>query len=93
MLVEYSKRVSLTEAVVQTFDGQHPCGLCHAVQKGKSSEKKTVLSGLGKIDLYCTAPAGARVSRFESVRFSSFAAFASHRFDSPPTPPPRSARA
>jgi hypothetical protein len=93
MLVEYSKRVSLTEAVAQTFDGQHPCDLCHAVQKGKSSEKAPVLSGLRKIDLYCPPPAPARVDEFENVRFSNFAALAAHRFDSPPTPPPRSAHA
>jgi hypothetical protein len=93
MLVEYSKRVSLTEAVAQTFDGQHPCDLCHAVRKGKSSEKKTDLSDLGKVDLYCTPLAGARVYEFENVGFSNFAALALHRFDSPPTPPPRSAHA
>jgi len=38
MVIEYSKRAPLREAVAQTFDGAHPCSLCHAVAAGKKSE-------------------------------------------------------
>jgi hypothetical protein len=43
MLIEYSKRAPLCQAIAQTFDGAHPCSLCHFVNKGKSSEKKSDL--------------------------------------------------
>jgi hypothetical protein len=35
---------SVTEAVTQTFDGNHPCDLCKAIAAGKQSEKKTEFS-------------------------------------------------
>jgi hypothetical protein len=44
MLADNLRQHSLTEAVSQTFDGQHPCCLCKAIAAGKQSEKKTVLS-------------------------------------------------
>ena len=31
---------SVTEAMAETFDGQHPCCLCKAIAAGKKSEKK-----------------------------------------------------
>jgi hypothetical protein len=43
MLVEYSSKGSLTEAVGKTFDGEHPCHLCKVVKKSKSEEKKKPL--------------------------------------------------
>jgi hypothetical protein len=44
MLADNLRQQSLTEAVSQTFDGQHPCRLCKAIAAGKQSEKKTELS-------------------------------------------------
>lgn len=32
---------SLSESMIRTFDGQHPCCLCKAIAAGKQSEKKT----------------------------------------------------
>jgi hypothetical protein len=43
MLVDYSSKGSLTEAVGKTFDGEHPCHLCKVVKKSKSEEKKKPL--------------------------------------------------
>ena len=55
MIVNYSKRGSLCEAIAQTFDGAHPCSLCHIVNKGKTTEKKSDLQLLTpKIDMICT---------------------------------------
>jgi len=54
MLIDYSKRAPLCRAIAQTFDGAHPCSLCHVVNKGKSSEKKSDLqSPTPKIDMIC----------------------------------------
>jgi hypothetical protein len=35
---------SVKEAVVETFDGKHPCCLCKAIAAGEKSEKKTEFS-------------------------------------------------
>ena len=43
MIIDYSKRAPLCQAIAQTFDGAHPCSLCHVVNKGKNSEKKSDL--------------------------------------------------
>ena len=41
MLADNLLRDSLAQAVIHTFDGQHPCLLCKAIADGKKSEKKT----------------------------------------------------
>ena len=40
MLVQNLESKSVREAVVETFDGKHPCRLCKAISTGKKSEKK-----------------------------------------------------
>jgi hypothetical protein len=40
MLVSYSRGASFQEAVAKTFDGQHPCCLCKAIQNGRAEEKQ-----------------------------------------------------
>jgi hypothetical protein len=58
MLVANARHAPLSEALVKTFDGKHPCSLCHAVSAGKNSEKKSDLqSSTPKIDMICAARA------------------------------------
>ncbi len=38
MVRDYSQETSLTKALSQTFDGQHPCELCRFIQSTKTSE-------------------------------------------------------
>ncbi len=40
MLYTYSQQTSFTQAVVMTFDGDHPCSLCKRIQKGRSQERQ-----------------------------------------------------
>jgi hypothetical protein len=40
MLLQFSARANLSNAVKMTFDGRHPCKLCHLVKQGKESESK-----------------------------------------------------
>ena len=40
MLAHNLQTTSAREAVVETFDGKHPCCLCKAIAAGKKSEKK-----------------------------------------------------
>jgi hypothetical protein len=44
MLADHLCTQSVTEAVSQTFDGNHPCSLCKAIAAGKKSERKTEFS-------------------------------------------------
>jgi hypothetical protein len=65
MIVDYSKRGSLCQAITQTFDGAHPCSLCHVVSKGKNSEKKQDLRlPAPKIDMICASLANGIVRPF-----------------------------
>jgi hypothetical protein len=90
MLIENSKHAPLRVAIAQTFDGAHPCSLCHGVSAGKSSERKSDLqSPTQKIDIICLSTA-TRLSR-PSVPFE-YASTSCPAFEighSPPTPPPR----
>jgi hypothetical protein len=53
MIVNYSRQSSIKEAVVKTFDGQHPCPLCKLVREGKKSEKKPdAQQNVKQIDLF-----------------------------------------
>ena len=90
MIIDCSKRAPLRAAITQVLDGRHPCSLCHAVDSGKNSEKKSDLpSATPKIDMIC-APQTAALTR-PFVRFAyptiSFACSASAL--SPLVPPPR----
>ncbi len=38
MFVENQRSDSLLEALGKTFDGEHPCNLCHTVEKGQQDE-------------------------------------------------------
>jgi hypothetical protein len=42
MLLSWSQEVSLVEAVKNTFDGEHPCPLCKAVESGQKQTPKSV---------------------------------------------------
>ena len=94
MIVGYAQEAPLTEAVLKTFDGQHPCKLCKQIAKGKQSEKKSEYkSELSKLE-FLYAPFGfvfrAPVS-FREVRAADDAA--DPLTHSPPFPPPRNSLA
>jgi hypothetical protein len=90
MVIEYSKRAPLCQAIEQTFDGAHPCSLCHIVSKGKNSEKKSSLqSAAPKIDMICVTRA---IRLLPPLTLFEYAASVFSSFDigySPPVPPPR----
>ena len=88
MIVENAKEKPLSVAIMQTFDGAHPCSLCHAVSTGRHSQKKNeTQSPTPKIDIICLArtiqllPPSFPVSY--PLRDYSFLCTA----DSPPVPP------
>jgi hypothetical protein len=90
MLVAQARHAPLSEAVARTFDGAHLCSLCHAVNAGKKSEKKSDLqSTTTKVDMICSAQP-VRLSRpFVSFEYATAIFNLSDSGDSPPVPPPR----
>jgi hypothetical protein len=71
MLIEYSKRAPLCQAIVQTFDGDHPCSLCHIVATGKASEKKSeIQSPAQKIDIICVERVVQLISPFALFQYA-----------------------
>ncbi len=90
MIIDYSKRGTFCQAIAQTFDGAHPCSLCHIVDKGKTTEKKSDLQLLTpKIDMICTKRAITLDRSIANVDYASgdFSVF--KIVESPPVPPPR----
>jgi hypothetical protein len=90
MIVNYSKRASLCAAITQTFDGAHPCSLCHIVNRGKTTEKKPDLQVLTpKIDMICTKRAITLVQPIVHFDYAAGDFSVSEIGRSPPVPPPR----
>ena len=90
MLIEYSKRAPLCQAIAQTFDGAHPCSLCHIVVTGKASEKKTeIQSPVPKIDIICVARVIQLISPVALFDYTLRDFSVSEIDHSPPFPPPR----
>jgi hypothetical protein len=90
MIIDYSKRAPICQAITQTFDGAHPCSLCHAVNAGKNSEKKSDLqSPAPKIDMICVSRTARLLRPFVPFEYAA----RDFSFDqvgrSPPIPPPR----
>jgi hypothetical protein len=90
MLIENSKRAPLCQAIAQTFDGAHPCSLCHIVATGKSSEKKSDMqSPVPKIDIICVARVIRLISPFALFQYPLRDFSIPEIEQSPPVPPPR----
>jgi hypothetical protein len=71
MLVDFSSKGSLTEAMDKTFDGEHPCPLCKAVKKSKSEEdKKPLLKSEMKMEVALPVPVKVPLPRSTEVVFS-----------------------
>lgn len=90
MLVTNVCHVPLSEAVAQTFDGAHPCDLCHTVAAGKNSEKKSqVRVTVAKVDLLCTTRSVSHLPPFVRYDYGAMGGTIPERFPAPPVPPPR----
>ncbi len=82
---------SLTEAVSQTFDGEHPCPLCKAIVAGKKSEKKSeAIAPVLKMEFPPVAERFVLIAPEPILVFLAFDDFADSIFSKPPVPPPRS---
>ncbi len=90
MLVENARHAPLSEAVAKTFDGNHPCDLCHAVAAGKKSEKKSqALPITTKVDLLCPPRVVLLPPPFTDFEYTGLSQQGFLRSQAPPVPPPR----
>jgi hypothetical protein len=90
MMLQNTKQVSFCEAVKRTFDGAHPCSLCHVVNKGKTSEQKRDLqTSATQIDIVCVSRAIRLLPVLTQFQHASSDARFSEIEYSPPSPPPR----
>jgi hypothetical protein len=91
MLMANARHSPLSEAVAKTFDGAHPCDLCHAVADGKKSERKSeVVPAIAKMDLICTTHTLTWLPPWISYEYPRTNFAIRERSQLPPVPPPRS---
>src|SRR5258705_1951082 len=91
MVISYSQDGTVSEAVVKTFDGNHPCGLCKQIARGKRSEKKAEYKAeLGKLKC-CYAPVAFIFKKPSALWEIPAPNEVAHLLTyAPPVPPPRS---
>jgi hypothetical protein len=92
MLINYSLADGLVTAVSKTFDGKHPCPLCHLVAKGKKAEqqqKKHAPPTSKMLDLFLQLPLNFSCAETVAARVRAADETACARFERPPFPPPR----
>lgn len=92
MLADNLRDGSLAVAVEKTFDGEHPCGLCAVVKKGRASEQeKPLVQATARLDAVIPATARLLRPRPDDVRHCVLNFASPSRSSAPPTPPPRAA--
>jgi len=93
MLVEHSQSGSLASAITKTFDGQHPCKLCKAVDAGSQDQPRSERKGPNlklKIELFSEdVPMVVLVPSIRAIKFIAVHEVASRRAEQPLQQPPR----
>ncbi len=96
MAVTYSKQSTLTQGLSETFDGKHPCKVCHEIQRGRdreSSEKQTAARVEIKFETYPIPATTPLLSRLPAGYLSKALPGSYGTVDSwsqsPPVPPPQ----
>ena len=90
MVAGYSQAEPISEALVKTFDGKHPCPLCKFVAKGKNSERKQETQKLlTKFDFFLSSSLLVLFPPARDPLHVAHPRSADPRSQSPPTPPPR----
>ena len=93
MLVSRSQETTVVEAVRTTFDGDHPCPLCQAVEEAQKREQEnstaTALETVLKLTFVRPSPLFLPFPTATSFEFLSVCAELEPRIEAPPTPPPQ----
>lgn len=81
---------SLGEAVSKTFDGAHPCELCHTVSAGKKSEKQSEFTApIKKFEYVNETPRFVFAAPTDFTLLVARIEFPDSLRSAPPVPPPR----
>jgi hypothetical protein len=89
MLVNFAKTETVVVALEKTFDGEHPCDLCHVVQKGQNEDRqKEIAKNLLKLDAVLAISAALPGRHIVATDFSISETSGAVRMDAPPVPPP-----
>jgi hypothetical protein len=90
MLANNLQSSSLPNAVAMTFDGQHPCPICHAIAAAKKSEQKNQMTNQNqKLDLILIDEKLVLIAPSQVELFPRTDHSAESLFPKPLTPPPR----
>jgi hypothetical protein len=90
MAISYSQSAPFREALVKTFDGNHPCGVCKFVAESKKSQdKQETLKPVHKLDLFSPRQHLSLEPIAQYPLAGSCIAELVQRPELPPTPPPR----
>jgi len=90
MLADNLQSCSFRDAVVKTFDGQHPCCLCKAIATAKKSENKNELTSQAqRLEFPLTKEEFAFVPPSQFCLMPAANDIAGLLPQKPPTPPPR----
>jgi len=90
MVANHSQRCSFTQAIAQTFDGDHPCDLCKHITKARDTEKKQDRqTSTGKTDLFYTTGQVFLPPPFVPFKYPDLISVSICGWQQPPSPPPR----
>jgi hypothetical protein len=90
MAIHYSQSAPLREALIKTFGGNNPCGICKFVAEGKKSQdKQETWKPLHKLDLFSPRQYLSLEPLAQYPLAGSGIAELIQRPEFPPTPPPR----
>ena len=90
MVVNYSQSSPIKEALRKTFDGQHPCQICHIVASGKKSERKEQTQAPAKkMELFLVSTPRFIFTPDKIALVAWLPDLNARLSESPPKPPPR----
>ena len=93
MLVSRAQTATVSEAVSTTFDGDHPCALCQAVEEGQQRDRENdtarLAEALAKLSFLRPPAVDIPAPTSEIVHFQERVTLVCPRVDTPPSPPPR----
>jgi hypothetical protein len=90
MVFNYSQHCSFKQAIVQTFDGKHPCDLCKHISKTRNGENKQDRQpSSAKTDLICTIHRVLLLPPFAPFDYFTVVSSSVDALQEPLSPPPR----
>jgi hypothetical protein len=90
MVSQYSQHQDIGTALVQTFDGKHPCPLCLAIAKKRQTENRQVAQNVtGKLVAVLLEPAWTASQSGKCLVYFEIEHQPEARRAAPPIPPPR----